>query len=224
MSGQTVNNAFYINPSTGVLSLQQKLRYEDTNDPVTGIPRGYHLLVIEASDNGVPPLTSNVTVKVNVIDQNNHSPKLEQNRFMVQISELAPEGTFIGNVTATDEDGGEFGRITYRLGSGSDGNFRVDPVTGIVTVAKDRSFDFESKSRYDFVIFATDGGAPQLNDTAMFRVILQNANNKAPLFSSFFYRTTISEGWYFFKTFLAFFFNLIMCIMNISKILGCLKG
>lgn len=193
VSGQSPNNAFLIEPYNGTLSLRATLDYDTTPTDAQGNKLGYFSLTVQASDGGNPPQTNSVPVKVNVIDQNNHSPILFPKVYQATISELAEPGTVVADVNGTDLDGGAFGKITYRLGSGSSGNFRVDPDTGVVTVAGENNFDYNIRTSYDFQILATDGGAPQLNDTANVSVVILDANNKPPKFDKFLYRANAQE-------------------------------
>ena len=55
-------------------------------------------------------------------------------------------------MNATDLDGGAFGKITYRLGPGSQGNFKVDPNSGVVSVSEFRDFDVLIQDVYDLKV------------------------------------------------------------------------
>lgn len=64
-------------------------------------------------------------------------------------------GTEIVKIEATDQDSGDFGRITYLLDRiSSQGKFRIDPDTGVLSVAD--VLDREKQGFYLLVIEAWD--------------------------------------------------------------------
>ena len=48
----------------------------------------------------------------------------------IQVLENVPSGSYITTVTATDQDSGVNGEITYSFGSGDRDGFRIDSVLG----------------------------------------------------------------------------------------------
>ncbi|KAI8797563.1 cadherin-23 isoform X2 [Biomphalaria glabrata] len=193
VSGQSPNNAFVLNPISGVLSLRDYLNFDDTPLDATGKRTSFFVLKIEASDNGVPPQTNQVEVIVNVIDENNHAPTMTVTQFTKTISEIAPSGTSIAQLSAIDLDGGDFGKVTYRLGPGQSDNFFVDPNSGLVTVNLNSAFDYDIAKSYSFIIYAADGGAPQRSATATVTVYITDANNKDPVFKDLIYVKEVDE-------------------------------
>lgn len=69
---------FTIDPRLGHLTLTRHLDYETAQR---------HSLVITATDTGVPPLSANLTVLVEVQDVNDNLPVFEQTEYNVKISE-----------------------------------------------------------------------------------------------------------------------------------------
>ena len=72
-----------------------------------------------AYDNGVPQLSSEVQLYVEVLDENDNNPAFDLGNsdygLQVEVQENSPLGTIIANVRATDIDSGENGKITYFL-------------------------------------------------------------------------------------------------------------
>ncbi|GFS25356.1 cadherin-23 [Elysia marginata] len=186
-SGQTANSAFLLNPTSGVLTLRNRLNFEETPIGNDGKNTGVFELRVEASDNGQPPQTSVVPVYINVIDVNDHSPEVNPRTYIVKLSELAPPGAFVTRVLATDADGGNFGTLFYRVGQGLSDNFVVDPSTGNITVGQNRQFDYGDRDRYELEVIVSDGGAPQLSATATVFIDLLDGNNQPPTFNELLY-------------------------------------
>lgn len=105
---------FYVNPTSGVLYVTKRLS-EDTQRP------SRYVLSITAYDNGIPQLSSRVTVTVNVI-RNRNGPVFSGNSYVTTIDESISVGTSILQVQATDADGVSK-RINYIFTSHSSGFF-----------------------------------------------------------------------------------------------------
>ena len=56
--------------------------------------------------------------------------------------------------------------------------------------------DYESFENLTFNVTATDGGSPSNSDTANVLVIVADANDNSPIFSSASYSADVSEGNY----------------------------
>ena len=80
-------------------------------------------------------------------DQNDNSPKFNQNPYTFYIREDASLSQLVGVVSATDKDIGVNGRLRYSIlsGSGKD-DFLLDANTGQVKVR--RNLDFERQTGY----------------------------------------------------------------------------
>lgn len=81
----------------------------------------------------------------------------------LSVQEDAPNGTFVGNVSASDPDIGQ--NLTYSIEAGNDdGVFAIDPATGDITVADNSTLDYETLTAYDLTVRVTDDGAGTLYD------------------------------------------------------------
>ncbi|BFZ03360.1 hypothetical protein BsWGS_06399 [Bradybaena similaris] len=192
ISGQSSNNAFVLNPVTGELTLRSFLDFADTPKNANGNNTGVFILVIEASDNGQPPLTNTANVLVSVIDENNHPPVLDPTNYYAVLYETAKEGTPVVRIIGNDSDAGDNGKLTFRLGEGSTDNFAVDDVTGWVKVGP-APFDYDVQNYYRLIIIVTDGGAPQKSATAFVFVNITDSNNKDPSFAEVLYLLNVDD-------------------------------
>lgn len=72
---------FEVDPKLGHLTLTRHLDYETAQR---------HSLVITATDTGIPPLSANLTVLVEVQDVNDNPPVFEQSEYTVKVLETLP--------------------------------------------------------------------------------------------------------------------------------------
>ena len=82
---------FQIHAGSGALSTAQPLDRE---------ARSRYSLEVVAVDTGIPALSTTVTVEVNVMDLNDNSPAFGRASYAVDVSEDAPEGAVVLQVTA----------------------------------------------------------------------------------------------------------------------------
>ncbi|XP_075544524.1 cadherin-related tumor suppressor fat [Dermacentor variabilis] len=152
----------------------------------------YNLTVV-ATDRGSPPRSSTAFLLILVNDVNDHEPVFEQSEYSSQLSELAPAGSFVAAVTATDRDTGINARLSYAISSGNEKLwFRIDPATGLVTTA--RSIDREQQDLIELKISAKDGGPNPRWAHAILRVQLLDENDQAPAFALTSFKASIPEN------------------------------
>ncbi|XP_076023905.1 LOW QUALITY PROTEIN: protocadherin-16-like, partial [Genypterus blacodes] len=167
-------NLLTIDPSTGVLTLGQKLDREAT-------PSLY--LVVRATDQAVDPSQrrwGSVTARVFVTDQNDNAPAFSSPA-AVSVMEDQPVGFVILYVMARDEDEGENGRVSYRITAGNGaGRFSLNPNTGSLSILK--ALDREEQDVYNLTVLAEDHGSPPLSTPQLLSVQVIDVNDEAPAF------------------------------------------
>ena len=124
------SDSFSINEVTGEIQLLTPLDYEE-------IQR--HTLTVVATDAG--GFMAYQAVIVSVLDRNDHAPQFRQPFYEGIVSENAAVGSSVLQVSATDEDSLDQGRLTYSLSEHSP-YFNVGSTDGIVYVSG--QLDFES--------------------------------------------------------------------------------
>ncbi|XP_051903998.1 protocadherin-16-like [Hippocampus zosterae] len=152
-------------------------------------------LRVTATDSGTPPLRAESSFTIRVTDVNDNPPLFDRPAYRQTVPEAVRPGSFVLQVTARDKDQGPNGEIRYSLLTGErsrSDRFSVDAVTGIITTAGE--LDFESEPSPSVTVVATDGGRPPLSSTARVDVLLQDANDNAPVFSRSFYNATVEEN------------------------------
>ena len=92
---------------------------------------------------------SNLTQRVQIGDQNDHTPLMNTHEETVLIEENVEIGTKVVTIEATDADKPDkFGKITFSL-DGSD-NFAIDEDTGVISVINE--IDYEIQTSYNVSI------------------------------------------------------------------------
>ena len=121
--------------------------------------------------------------EITVVDVNNHSPVFTEDTFTFSLSENSTNGTFVGQVEATDDDFDEFGSITYAIIGGDSEIFLIDNSTGeIYTIAS--TFDADSSPySYQLTVEASDGGSPSLTTNTSVEITLEDVNDNDPEFT-----------------------------------------
>ncbi|XP_026310247.1 protocadherin alpha-1 isoform X15 [Piliocolobus tephrosceles] len=135
---------------------------------------------VSARDAGVPPLGSNVTLQVFVLDENDNAPALLAPRVggtSGAVSELVPRlvgaGHVVAKVRAVDADSGYNAWLSYELQPAAGGAripFRVGLYTGEISTT--RVLDEADLSRYRLLVLVKDHGEPALTATATVLVTL----------------------------------------------------
>ncbi|XP_024102488.2 protocadherin alpha-5 isoform X12 [Pongo abelii] len=129
---------------------------------------------VSARDAGVPPLGSNVTLQVFVLDENDNAPALLAPRAGGTggaVSELVPRSVGVGHVVAkvraVDADSGYNAWLSYELQPGTGGAripFRVGLYTGEISTT--RALDETDAPRHRLLVLVKDHGEPALTATA----------------------------------------------------------
>ncbi|XP_067654456.1 protocadherin Fat 4-like [Haliotis asinina] len=155
-----------------------------------------------------PVMTGTVHVVVQVSPANEHdplwsSPSIIAGAFPeVTIAEDTQHDTVIVTYTATDDDHGVDGSLSYEIvsvtgsdGSNGNGKFLLDSMNGELRVSDILDSDTETGgvAHYDIVIKAVDGGVPSKSLQATQRVILANVNDNAPAFKDAPLEVTVAE-------------------------------
>ncbi|XP_077387448.1 protocadherin alpha-8-like isoform X4 [Festucalex cinctus] len=133
---------------------------------------------VQATDSGVPPLSSNVTVNVFILDENDNSPAIlapysehgSVNSESIPYS--AEAGYFVAKIRAVDADSGYNALLSYHLSEpkGSNNLFRIGTSTGEIRT-KRRMSDNDLKS-HPLVVLVCDNGEASLSATVSIDVVV----------------------------------------------------
>ncbi|XP_016407965.1 protocadherin-19 isoform X1 [Sinocyclocheilus rhinocerous] len=130
---------------------------------------------VSAKDGGDPPLTSNATVRIVVLDVNDNTPvmttpPLVNGTAEVSIPKNAGVGYLVTQIKADDYDEGENGRLTYSISEGDMAYFEIDQINGEVRTTK--TFGENAKPSYQITVVARDHGQTSLSASAYIVIYL----------------------------------------------------
>ncbi|XP_056327914.1 protocadherin-19 isoform X1 [Danio aesculapii] len=130
---------------------------------------------VSAKDGGDPPLTSNATVRIVVLDVNDNTPvmttpPLVNGTAEVSIPKNAGVGYLVTQIKADDYDEGENGRLTYSISEGDMAYFEIDQINGEVRTTK--TFGENAKPSYQITVVAHDHGQTSLSASAYIVIYL----------------------------------------------------
>lgn len=115
----------------------------------------FFVLTVKVEDGGNPALSSTTQVRVNILDENDQTPKFEPPIYSVAVSENVALGTSVLQVKAYDADTGTNAEIYYYFKPEHD-FFTVNAHTGIVETACE--LNFEKGNSFDLTVYAVDRG------------------------------------------------------------------
>ncbi|XP_052430080.1 protocadherin alpha-8-like [Carassius gibelio] len=163
-----VTSMININSESGDIHSLQSFNYEEIKT---------FEFKVQATDSGVPPLSSNVTVNVFILDENDNSPGI-----LAPYSELgsvntenipysADAGYFVAKIRAVDADSGYNALLSYHISEPKGNNlFRVGTSSGEIRT-KRRMSDNDLKT-HPLVILVCDNGEPSLSATVSIDVVV----------------------------------------------------
>ncbi|XP_041709823.2 protocadherin alpha-4 isoform X12 [Coregonus clupeaformis] len=166
-------DVFYIDPTTGTLTVQGKIDFEE--HPAFEIRA-------QASDRGQPPMAAHCKVLVEVVDLNDNAPEITVTSLLNTVKEDAKEGTVIALVSVLDKDGGKNGVVHCKVKNKVPFKLETN-YNNYYSLVVDGPLDRESASQYNVTITATDDGTPSLSSTSVITVDVSDVNDNAPLFS-----------------------------------------
>ncbi|XP_031159094.2 protocadherin alpha-2-like [Sander lucioperca] len=163
-----ISTVVNINSETGDIVSLQSFNYEELKT---------FQFKVQATDSGVPPLSSNVTVNVLILDENDNNPTIlapysehgSVNSESIPYS--AEVGYFVAKIRAVDADSGYNALLSYHLSEPKGNNlFRIGTSTGEIRT-KRRMSDNDLKT-HPLVVLVSDNGEPSLSATVSIDVVV----------------------------------------------------
>ncbi|XP_069812894.1 protocadherin gamma-B1-like [Dendropsophus ebraccatus] len=168
---ETVSMSSYlsINIETGVFYAQRSFDYEQNKE---------FIIEITATDNGSPSLSSNATLIIHIVDQNDNAPKILYPSPDIggsAVFEMVPfasePGSLITKVVAVDADSGHNSWLSYHFLQVSDPNhFVISEHTGEIRTL--RGFQEKDMVNCKVVVMVMDNGNPSLSATTTLSLII----------------------------------------------------
>ncbi|XP_067374421.1 protocadherin gamma-A11-like isoform X47 [Channa argus] len=141
-------------------------------------------IIISATDEGSPPLSSSKTVQLFVADINDNPPVFEEQSYSAYVTENNKAGSILCSVTARDPDWRQNGTVIYSLlpgevnGAPVSSYLSVNGDTGVVHAV--RSFDYEQFRSFKVHVMARDNGSPPLSSNVTVSVFISDVNDNCP--------------------------------------------
>ncbi|XP_049324649.1 protocadherin alpha-2 isoform X14 [Astyanax mexicanus] len=167
-SGISISASVSINSVTGEMYSMQSFNYEEIK---------HFQFQVQATDSGTPPLSSNMTLNVFILDENDNKPVIlppysEAGSVNTEnIPYSAEAGYFVGKVKAVDADSGYNALLSYYITEPKGNNlFRIGSSSGELRT-KRRMSDNDLKT-HPLVITVCDHGEPSLSATVSVDVVV----------------------------------------------------
>lgn len=176
---------FTIHPTSGEVKTNGSLDYETTED---------HVIYIEASDNGMPPLSSTLKLSIRIKDVNDNAPLFYNNSYVIHVKEDETVGSSILTVNASDADHGLNGQFVFRLAKRQQTrNAKTFKMLSNGTLYLMEPLDREKNSSYTLTAIVEDSGTPMQRSKAKISILVDDVNDEAPLFEKAYYSFEVSE-------------------------------
>ncbi|XP_053575591.1 protocadherin gamma-B2-like [Bombina bombina] len=167
--GFPMSSYFSINVETGDLYAQQSFDYEQHKD---------FQIQIVARDKGSPFLSSNATLIIHIVDQNDNAPNIlypSTESGGSGVFEMVPlnsqQGSLISKIVAVDADTGHNAWLSYHLIQMSEpSHFTIDQHTGEIRTS--RVFQEKDILKEKMVVVVKDNGSPSLSATVTLSLVV----------------------------------------------------
>ncbi|XP_040197404.1 protocadherin gamma-B7-like [Rana temporaria] len=164
-----VSSYVSINSMTGVIYAQRSFDYEQLQE---------FQFQVMGKDNGTPSLSSNVTVKICILDKNDNIPKIlypssdtDESALFEFIPHTAEKGYLVTKVIAVDADSGHNAWLSYHLLQVPEPSlFTIGLHTGEIKIGKD--LQVIDSLRQKIVVLVKDNGVPSLSATATLNLLV----------------------------------------------------
>ncbi|XP_035681789.1 protocadherin-7-like [Branchiostoma floridae] len=160
----------YVDPENGNIIVNEVIDRET---------REFIQFTMVARDGGVPSRMGSVLVTIRITDKNDNAPAFTESTYPFYITESVAVGTSVGTVVSTDADIGRNAKRRYRIIQGNEeGKFSINPENGVIYTAD--QLDYEQVRQYELIVEVRDSGVPQMSDTCLVRVFVQDENDNRP--------------------------------------------
>ncbi|KAL2094503.1 hypothetical protein ACEWY4_009222 [Coilia grayii] len=163
-----ISSFISLNSDSGEIFTMQSFNYEEMKK---------FTFQVQATDSGVPALSSNVTVHVLILDENDNTPVIlppysDQGSVNSEnIPYTAEAGYFVAKIRAVDSDSGYNALLSYHISEPKGNNlFRIGTSSGEIRT-KRRMSDNDLKA-HPLIILVSDHGEPSLSATVSIDIVV----------------------------------------------------
>ena len=195
--GSEHNQYFLLEESTGVLTTGPNTDRDLICDDTLECPLKLDVVVRIRSDGNI--VNELINIWITLIDQNDHSPRFADTIVIKQITEMSPISSTISLPTANDEDVGVNDVKDYYLEQEDFSVFRLEVQTlanSLISIQLIllQELDAETKSEYELILVARDGGDPSRTGSTIVLVRVSDANDNQVRFQHDQYDDHINEN------------------------------
>lgn len=173
--GSPISTYVTIDPSNGAIYALRSFDHEDVSRIV---------FTVQGRDGGNPALTSNTTVLLTVLDENDnppiiHSPSLRNHTAELPVWKYASKGQLLMALKVTDRDSGANGEVSCSIvGGNEDGLFVMDERR--CELRTNASLEQALRDVVELRVEVQDRGTNRLSTGALFRLSLQETMEVLP--------------------------------------------
>ncbi|CAJ1058373.1 protocadherin-18b isoform X2 [Xyrichtys novacula] len=175
VQGSPISTYVTIDPSNGAIYALRSFDHEDVSRIA---------FTIQARDGGNPALTTNTTVLLTVLDENDnapiiHSPSLRNHTAELPVWKYASPGQLVTTLKVTDRDAGANGEVSCAIiGGNEDGLFVMDARR--CELRTNASLEQAPRDVMEIRVEVTDRGTSRLSTVAVLRLSLQETMDILP--------------------------------------------
>ena len=163
---------FTIDPISGSVKLERDLSVSGSSS---------YKLVVVASDQGDPVMSSTTSLTLMPSTENRHTPEFSDVSTQVIIPENEPVDTFIIKLSASDRDAGINGILRYSIVNGNqEERFKIDERSGKIFINK--ALDYDNENEYNLTVQAKDLAFKPKSSVSVLKIILTDVNDNVPFF------------------------------------------
>ncbi|KAF2360138.1 Cadherin, partial [Trinorchestia longiramus] len=159
--------------------------------------KDYYALTIVAQDHGEPSRSATVLVVIHILDENDNAPVFTNKTFDFYLAENAPPDTYVGRLTATDQDKGRNAELTFAIATNQQ-QFLVDPKSGFLKTLnyfdREKLVQVTGQDYITMEAIVVDNGISKLRDKAKVNIFITDVNDNSPKFSRKSYKAEVFEG------------------------------
>ncbi|XP_041845605.1 protocadherin alpha-8-like isoform X15 [Melanotaenia boesemani] len=175
---------FEINPSTGEIHVKGSIDYEEKDK---------YEIEIQASDKGVPPLATQKSVIIKIVDLNDNAPEIEVTSFSSSIPEDSRPGTTVALISVNDLDSGVNGKILCSIDDNVPFVLSPSLQDKMYSLTTKYPLDREEQSHYIVTVVAKDAGEPSLSSIKTISIMVSDVNDNSPEFTMSSYAFYVTE-------------------------------
>ena len=185
------SDLFSIDSLTGDVYLLSAVDYETVTQLVITV-------VANDSDASPTPMTSEVTLTVNIIDVNDELPVFDAVPDVIPVSEIASNNFVFYTLKANDPDTSNL--LKYTFASGVSDVFTLNSANGELSVKDRNLLDADLlPRRYDFTVVVTDEGTDAgyvaaSSSSINITIALEDVNDQVPHFTVGVYKAVVTEN------------------------------